>query len=493
MIWQNHYVDATAVAEAIKNQKLKPEEAVQMAIDMIKTKNNQVNAVTSLRAEEALKEAQDLTDFSQPFAGVPILLKDLGHSMKGLPSTSGSRLLKNNIAQQTANFTQSLIDAGFIVVGQSNVPEFGLKNHTDPELFGPARNPVNLSHSPGGSSGGSAAAIQSGMVPIASASDGGGSIRIPASFSGLIGLKPSRGRTAMGPGTWRGWGGASVNFALTQSIRDTRILLQHLQVEQMANPFAIRKISNEDFFLAEQNVKKLRIAYSTKSPVGGPVSRDAIAAVEMTVKFLTENGFNVSEATPKTDGIKLMEAYYLMNGAEQANSFSYIEARLGRSIQKAEVEMQSWVLAQYGKHILGSDYIAALTKWDQGAEKMMRFHHDFDILVQPATADTAPKIGQKFQSDDLLSKMSHAEELTGNELKQVVWDMFAGTLDITPFSQQANLTGQPAISLPLHTAENGLPVGVQLLAPKGREDWLLALSKYIEDAGKFHSYHRFQQ
>lgn len=487
-MWQNQYTDATAVAEAIKSGLLTPEEAVQQAISTIKTKNKDVNAVTYFRETQALAEAQNLTDFSKPFAGVPILLKGLGHSMKGLPNTSGSCLLRQNIATHTTNFTQTLINAGFIIIGQSNVPEFGLKNHTDSKLFGPARNAFNLEHSPGGSSGGAAAAIQAGMVPLASASDGGGSIRIPASFSGLVGLKPSRGRTAMGPGTWRGWGGAAVNFALTKSVRDTKTLFQLLQVEQTANPFMISKISEQMFIAAEKNTENLRIAYSTVSPVGSPVSAEAIAAVEKMAQFFLDHGFAVTEATPKTEGLKLMTAYYTMNGAEQANTFNFIESKLGRLINKTEVEAQTWALAQYGKHISGSDYSAALTTWDQGAEQMMFFHEKYDILMQPATAETAPKINKLFQSEELLNQMIYAEEYSGQELKQITWDMFAEALKITPFSQQANLTGQPAISLPLHTAGDGLPMGVQFLAPKGREDWLLALSKYIEDAGRFHYY-----
>ena len=210
--------DATEIAYLIKTKQLSPKEAVMNAFSEIKTKNGQLNAVVSLREEKALEEAKRCVALASPFAGVPILLKSLGQYLEGEPATDGSKLFKDAKATQTDIFVKALQQAGFIIIGQSNAPEFGFTNVTDSKLYGPARNPWNPEFYSGGSSGGAASAVASKMVPLAAASDGGGSIRIPASFTGLIGLKPTRGRTPVGPSSWRGWQGASVSFAITRSI-----------------------------------------------------------------------------------------------------------------------------------------------------------------------------------------------------------------------------------------------------------------------------------
>lgn len=476
----NQFRDATMLAQALKDGELTPVAAVHYAITIVKDNNDDLNAVTYLREEEALQEAETLTDFSAPFAGVPILLKDLRHDMAGLPVTSGSKIFKEQVADRTNHFVQSLLDAGFIVIGQTNVPEMGFVTVTNSELFGPAYNPINPDYSPGGSSGGAAAAIQSGMVLIASASDGGGSIRIPASYTGLIGLKPSRGRTPVGPGSWRSWGGAAVSFALTQSIRDTQSLLLTMQTDQIANPFMIAPVTELEIFDAKQNIMNLRLVYSITSPIGVDISDEAKTAVMNTVNFLEEKGLLVEEATPAINGRQLFDDYYVINSVETALTFRQIEESLGRSITPNDVELQSWVVGQYGKRQSGMDYSAALAAWDRAAETMMTFHQDYDIFIQPTTTGHAPRIDKVYHDESLLKRMHQADQLSDHDLKVLYWDMFYEGLADAHFSQLANMTGAPAISLPLHTCQNGLPLGVQLTAPKGREDWLLALGEFFE-------------
>lgn len=231
------YQDATAMAIAVQTGQTTPLELVTQAIYKAKKLNPTLNAITSERFEAALEEAKQRDFSGLPFAGVPIFLKDLGQELKGHSSTSGSRLFKEYQATKTDLFVKRLEALGFIILGRSNTPEFGFKNISDSSLHGPVNLPKDNTRNAGGSSGGAAALVSSGISALAPASDGGGSIRIPASFNGLIGLKPSRGRMPVGPGSYRSWQGASVHFALTKSVRDTRNLLYYLQMEQMESPF----------------------------------------------------------------------------------------------------------------------------------------------------------------------------------------------------------------------------------------------------------------
>ena len=229
--------DALYYTELLRTKKVSPEELIVDAFKKIDRENPRYNAVVHTRREKALHEARTRDFGNTLFGGVPILIKDLGQDLAGEPSTSGSQLLRNYVAPRTSHFIEAIEKAGFIVIGQTSTPEFGFKNITDAVIHGPTRNPFNRDHSPGGSSGGAAAAVASDMVAIATASDGGGSIRIPASFTGLVGLKPTRGRTPVGPGAYRGWQGASISFALTKTVRDTAMMLDALQTIQAAAPF----------------------------------------------------------------------------------------------------------------------------------------------------------------------------------------------------------------------------------------------------------------
>lgn len=482
------YKDATALAKAIKKGEITPLQAVQAALEEVKQHNDDLNALVYLREEEALQEATEITDLNKPFSGVPIVLKDLGHNLKGMPAATGSKMFKENIAESTPNFTQSFLDQGFIVIGQSQVPEFGMVTYSHNEAFGTSKNPINTDHTPGGSSGGAAAAIQSGIVHIATASDGGGSIRVPASYTGLIGLKPTRGRTSVGPGKWRSWAGAAVSFALTQTMRDTEKLLLEVQDNKLANPFNIEKLTAENMEEAKVNVKSLRIAYSTDAPLNYEVSDDSFNAVKKTVDFLKDQGFSVTEAQPDIDYEKLYREYYKVTSVETAVTFAGAEKTLGRPVSKEDVELQNYVVGKYGESLSGVDYTKALQAFDLATEKMMNFHENYDIFITPTTSKTAPRNDTVYHSDDLLERMAQADHLDKESLEKLNWAMFSKALSYTSFVQLHNITGAPAISLPLYTAENGLPLGVQLVAPKMREDWLIALGSLFESNNRFKYY-----
>lgn len=477
------FKDGLAMAEAVKAGQVSPRELVEDSIAKIEHLNPAINAVVDKQYDLALEKA-DKGDFSgKVFAGVPILVKDLGQEQAGQISTAGSRLFAQYRSGQTDNFVTGLEKLGFIILGRTNTPEFGFKNISDSSLHGPVNLPADVSRNAGGSSGGSAAAVAAGMVPLAAASDGGGSIRIPASFNGLIGLKTSRGRMPVGPSSYRGWQGASVNFAITKSIRDTKALLRGMQVCQLESPFPLPTLS--DAQLDAKLDQPLKIAYCLASPIGSPVPAHAQQAVMEAVATFKELGHEVVElpAFP-VDGIGLMKSYYLMNSVETAQMFDGIEAAYGRSMTLEDMELMTWAIYQSGQSIPAKVYSKTLQDWDQYSAQMAEFHKAFDIFLTPTVADVAPPHGQFTLKVDLKENLANMGSFSMYDQQDLIWEMFDKSLSWTPFTMFANLTGQPSISLPTYERPDGLPIGIQLTAAKGREDLLLALSEEVEKHGK---------
>lgn len=477
--------DALDLAALVKAREVSPRELVEAAYARLDDVNPVLNAVVRTRREAALKEADAMPvqDNSRPFAGVPFLLKDISQSIGGEPITCGAMLMKNNVARWDSNYVARIRRAGFIPLGHTNVPEFGLKNITENVLNGPARNPWNPNYSPGGSSGGAAAAVASGIVPIAGASDGGGSIRIPASFTGLFGLKPTRGRTPVGPGVGRQWQGAAIDFALTRSVRDSAAMLDLLQIVQPEAAFQTPiypGVYLEDLFKPAH--RKLRIAFTTASPVGTPVTEEAVKAVHKTVKWLESEGYEVEEKLCPVNGIRLIENYYTMNAGEVAAMFVSMERMMERAITPSEVDIITWVLAETGKNVSAAEFVHSLEEWDIAAAQMEQLFNHYDLYITPTNADSAPKVGELTHSPEEIKKLLHVNELQKDEQHQIIYDMFEPSLTYTPFTQLANLTGQPAMSVPVHMTPSGLPMGVQVMASKGREDLLLQLAALLEQS-----------
>ncbi|HFH9836886.1 TPA: amidase [Streptococcus suis] len=476
--------DATEMALAVQGGQVSAKELVLEAIEQIEELNPSLNAVVSKQYEQALQEAESNNFQDKAFGGVPLLLKDLGQNEAGQLSTAGSRLFQNYRANHTDRLVQAFKDLGFIILGRTNTPEFGFKNISDSSLHGPTKLPLDVSRNAGGSSGGAAAAVASGMVSLAAASDGGGSIRIPASFNGLIGLKPSRGRIPVGPNSYRGWQGASSNFALTKSVRDTKRLLYHLQTYQVEAPFPLTLLSEQSLFLPID--KPLKIAYSLESPIGSAVSSDAKQAVLSLLPQLEALGHQVTESSNSVlDGVEVMQAYYLMNSVETAQMFDDIETGFGRRMTPNDMEIMTWAIYLSGQTIPAKLYSKVLQDWDRYSAKMANFHETYDLHLTPTVADVAPKLDQFTQSPEMVERLLHTQELSMAEQQSLIWEMFAESLAWTPFTQQANITGQPAISLPTYKTEQGLPIGVQFTAAKGREDLLLQLAEQLESTACF--------
>lgn len=476
-------LDGTAMAQLVRDKEVAPAELLALSFERLEQINPQVNAFTSVRKERAFASLDKApTGF---FAGVPLALKNISQSLTGEPLTAGSKLLSGTVAQHDSHFVARLKDAGLSFIGHTNTPEFGLKNISESELYGPAKNPWNREYSPGGSSGGAAAAVASGIVPLAGASDGGGSIRIPASFTGLFGLKPTRGRTPVGPGVGRQWQGASIDFALTRTVRDSCALLDVLQTIQPEAAFQTPLFPGQYRDLIKQQPKgKLRIAVAANSPVGTEVSQDAKDALRKTVEWLLAEGHEVEEASNDIDGVRLMQDYYVMNSGEMALLARNLGRALDRPLTAADMEVESWLLSEAGKHVSAADYSASLASWDAAAAKMATLHQRYDFYLTPATAFTAPKIGELTHSaasrTDLLARFGDAQTMAAQQ--DLIYDMFLPSLTYTPYTQLANLTGQPAMSVPVHIARNGLPIGVQFMASKGQESRLLTLAHHIEQS-----------
>lgn len=486
--------DAVTIAEQIKSKEVSIVETVQRALDNIERFNHLLNAVTHIQYDalnlaeqyQAQLEQTSSTNLNQlpPFFGVPILLKDLGQNQKGQPSTSGSQLMKDFIAPKNDNFVDQVLEAGFIVVGRTNTPEFGFKNESDSVFNGSVNHPLDFNRNPGGSSGGSAAALKAGLVPAATASDGGGSIRIPASLTGLIGLKPTRGRTPVGPNGYRGWGGASIDFALTRTVEDTWQILKAVQVEQTEAAFYCPKLEESTLTPLE---RPLRIAYSYEVPADYDLQDEARLALDYSLKHFEKLGHHLTEVKLPINGRKAMESFYLMNGVDTQVMMESFEDSLQRSLEPEDLEPMSWALYRSGELITGADYLNALSYWDQIAVTMEDFFNQYDLLITPATNGAAFVHEEFYKSDEMIQRLLHIDQLNKSDQQALIWEMFDHSLEWTPYTQQANLTGQPAISLPIYQTETGLPIGTQAWSGRGSEFLLLQFAKQLEDQGLLHT------
>lgn len=473
-------MDATTLGQMVLSKEISPLELVEESIQKATLLNPSLNAIVYTQYEEAIEKAKRFSLKSQPFAGVPIFLKDLGQEQKGTICTYGSRLFKDVKSMQTDNFVKRLEELGFIILGRTNTPEFGFKTVSDSLLHGPVRNAVNLDRNAGGSSGGSATIVASGITPVAAASDGGGSIRIPASHNGLIGLKPSRGRVIAGPGSYRGWNGATVHFALTKTVQDTRNLLFHLQEYQMESPFPLPKLSAKELYLPDK-LKPLKVSVLLQSPVGEEVSKDSVDAVMKIANFFENHGHSVTllQKDP-VDGIALQKGFYIISAVETALMFQNIERQIGRQVTRDDMELMTWAIYRSGLDISGMEYSKVASSWDSYAYQMAQLHEQYDLLLLPTVAKPAPSLVPYELSADLQSKLTRIDDFTKDQKQQLIWEMFEESVADTPFTQRFNITGQPAISLPVHHTKDGLPIGVQLAAAKRREDLLLQIAEWFE-------------
>lgn len=462
--------DATAQAAALRSGDASATALVAAALARLEQRNPELNAVIHHRAERALAEASSV-DSTLAFAGVPIVVKDLGLGMKGEPFHMGVRGLKAaGFTAPVDSYTyEKLRAAGFVVIGRTNTPELGTTITTEPLAYGPSRNPWNTNHSTGGSSGGSAAAVAAGIVAVGHANDGGGSIRIPASECGLVGLKPTRGRVSSGPVVGESWMGATIDGAVTRSVRDAAAMLDVLQGPMPGDPYGaptpLRPYSQE----VGVDPGTLNIGIFCGPQPGYTVDPECVAAFEKTASLLASMGHNVTEAAPGAlTEPEFSDRFVTILIANLARDIADLEAVSGRTFGADDLEPENAFYALLGQSLTASAYLEAVN-WMHSYQRRMASWWTpgsdggagFDILLTPTIGTTPP----------LLGWISDPTAEPGNHVRTVM-----------QFTAQFNITGQPAVSLPMHVSADGLPVGIQLVAAFGREDLLIRVASQCESA-----------
>jgi len=461
-------LDAVAQAELVRTGEASADELVDAAITRIEKLNGELNAVIHPLFDRARETARGALP-DGPFRGVPMLVKDLDGSVADAPLHMGNALLKSigYTADHDSYLVAKLREAGFVIVGKTNTPEFGLLPTTEPRAYGPTLNPWDTTRSPGGSSGGSAAAVASGMVPVAHAGDGGGSIRIPASACGLFGLKPSRGRISLGPDLSEAWAGFVQRHVVSHSVRDSAAILDVLEGPMTGDAYTAPPPARP--YLQELGVDpgRLRIGLRTDTPGGiAEVDGACITAAEDAGRLLESLGHVVDHAAPEPfDRSELVELFTIVVMANAARDVDDLAARTGREVRPGDVEAVTSAAAEMGRAITASQYIAAL----QGIQRVTRdfvawWDRDrYDLLLTPTMAEPPPRLGDVGGGDD---------PLVG----------FARATPFAAFTMVFNATGQPAASLPLSASARGLPIGVQLVSAPWREDVLFRIASQVERA-----------
>jgi amidase len=476
--------DALGLAELVRSKQVTPAELCEAALERIETLNPRFNAVVTPMFDLGRAAAAGPLP-AGPFAGVPFLIKDLHYAYLGVPLSSGCRALKDFVPDHDDEMVARIKGTGAVILGKTNTPEFGLMAVTEPELFGPCRNPWDPDRTPGGSSGGAAAAVAAGMVPMAAGGDGGGSIRIPAGYCGLFGLKPSRGRNPTGPDCGSVWQGAVQNHVLSRSVRDSAAMLDATQGADVGAPYEIRPPESPYSEAVSVEPPPLKIAYSADSPLATPVHPDCVRAVEDAARLLEALGHRVVAVRPEIDGLTLAKSYLTMYLGEVAANIDALQAVLKRRARPGDVEFTTFTLGLLGRSLSSGEFVSALRQWDLAAREMGRFFRRFDLYLTPTTAQPPALVGELIPGglQALVLKAVNALGL-GWLLKRtgLVDRLAVESLARTPFTQLANLCGLPAMSVPLHWTAGGTPLGVQFIAPFGDEVVLFRLAGQLEQA-----------
>jgi amidase len=476
-------LDAMELAALVRSGELTAAELVEAAIERIEARDGTINAVVYRRFEHARAEAAGpLPD--GPLRGVPFLLKDLLAEMAGEPLAAGSRLLRGWCPPYDAEILRRYRAAGLIVLGRTNTPELGLVGTTEPELYGACRNPWDPARSAGGSSGGSGAAVAARMVPAAAGADGGGSIRIPAAACGIFGLKPTRGRTPLGPERGEDWNGLVVQHALTRSVRDSALLLDVTHGPEAGDPYAAPPAPASYLALLDQPLPRLRVAVHEGSLLGRAIDPQCAAAVRDAGELLASLGHHVESAAPAIERDALVRAFFVIVAANAAHVLERIAAGTGRRLDPAQLETVTWFLRQLGRRLRAGELLAALEECQRASRRLAAFHRRFDVLVT-STLGTPPaplgELGPSAVERRVLAALARLLPLRPLLLAALA-RLGPQALEPLPNTELFNLTGQPAASVPLAWSAEGLPLGVQLSAASGEEGLLLQLAAELERA-----------
>lgn len=454
--------DAVAVAGLIAKREVSAAEVLETAIARAERVNPAINAIVHKQYEKARKAvAAGLPQ--GPLAGVPYLIKDLGFFESGEPATFGSFLFKDFVADHESAYVTRCKKAGLVFMGRSASPEFGLSPNTEPRLYGSCRNPWNLEYSAGGSSGGAAAAVAAGILPVAHATDGGGSIRIPAAQCGLFGLKPSRGRVSLAPDAGEGWGGLSVGHVVSRSVRDSALMLDCTAGMEPGDPYAAPSPERPFLDAIARPPGRLRIAVMLRDHRGATLHPECRKAVDGAAKLCAELGHTVEEADPELDLTALRPMNARISAANTARTCALRWQALGRAPNADDVEATTWAVYQRGLKVSGVEYVEAIAAVHATGRKLGRFLARYDMILSTTLAGPPPKLGYFDQNGDVETFSERVTEY----------------LSVTPLH---NATGTPAMTVPLHWTADGLPVGVHFAGRYGEEATLLALAVELEQA-----------
>lgn len=472
--------DATALAQLVASQQVSPRELVEAATARLDAVNPSLNAVIhDLRAQALRTAVADLP--GGPFRGVPFLVKDYDGELAEAPFNAGTRSLVGHTSPHDSELFARYRRAGVVFLGKTNTPEFGLSVVTEPTLHGATRNPWNRGHTPGGSSGGSAAAVAAGIVPVAHGGDGGGSIRIPASACGLFGLKPSRGRMPLGPDCGEIWHGLVVPHVISRSVRDSAAFLDISHGPDVGAPFEIR--APERPFVQEvgRDPGRLRIAFTKRPLLGEHTDPECCRAVDDAVKLLASLGHGLQEEHPSFDMPEVRLAFLSILATGAAASVARVEELTRRRVTSRDVEPTTWLLKQVADALSATELEAARNTIARMSRQLGAFFQRHDLLLTPTLAYPPPRIGE--QGLKPLERAGLAV-LRAAPLKPallgVVNQLAASLLEKAPNTMLFNMTGQPAMSVPLSMSSAGLPLGIQLAAPFGAEALLLRVASQLE-------------
>jgi amidase len=451
--------DGVGLAELVRNKQVSAAELLDEAIARTARVDPEINAVVVKHYDYAMRQIEDGLPVG-PFTGVPFLLKDLD-LLAGTRTTFGASVYEHNVADHSGTLAQRFLDTGVTIFGKSASPEFGLLPTTESRLFGPTRNPWNLAHSSGGSSGGAGAAVAARILPVAHASDGGGSIRIPASASGVFGLKPTRARNPLGPDRGEGWSGFSCGHVLSISVRDSAVMLDAIHGPEASSPYAAPPPERPFAEEVGRDPGRLRIAFTDKSPYGEAIDPEIAAAVREVATLLAGLGHNVWESAPMlaADPATVMATIV---GANTALNVRLAEARFGRAMTDSDFEILTLASAQNAQETTATDYVAAQLAAFQISRGLATFFSTCDVLLCPTLCSPPLRIGEL---DSMSQDLSHI----GPTLRRYM-----------PATSMFNMSGQPAMSVPLAWNAAGLPLGMMFAARFGDEATLFRLAGQLE-------------
>jgi Asp-tRNA(Asn)/Glu-tRNA(Gln) amidotransferase A subunit family amidase len=455
--------DAVGLAQLVCDGEVTPEQLLEEAIARVDQRDPALNAVVNKLYDYACDAIRTgLPD--GPFRGVPFLLKDLHALCRGAVTSNGSRFFKDNLADHDTELVARYKRGGLVIFGKTNTPEFGLTITTEPVLFGPTRNPWNHGYSAGGSSGGAAVAVASGLTPAAHASDGGGSIRIPSSCCGVFGLKPTRGRNPQGPDRGEGWSGMSTEHVVTRSVRDSAALLDLTCGPEPGAPYSA--IPPGRPYASEVSTKsgRLRIAFATHTPVGEKVAPECEQAVAETARLLEGLGHQMEPAKLDFVPEELGPGFRTIIAGNTRVAIENYAVKLGRQPSAEEFEKVTWLMHESGAKATAAEYARAVQTIHRTGRMVAQFFERYDLLLTPTLPRPPEKLGVFDMNTENIEGYSRAVAL------------------FTAFTAPFNASGNPAMSVPLHWTPDGLPIGVQFAGRYGEEATLLRVAAQLEAA-----------